>query len=80
MGKKRLGIGFLGGGFISRFHIQSLLGVRDVDVAGVFSKTKQSAEDTAALANDLGVGPAKTFENISPCTSIYLINFSLPWL
>ena len=65
MVKKRLGIGFLGGGFISRFHIQSLLGVRDVDVAGVFSKTKQSAEDTAALANDLGVGPAKAFDNIT---------------
>ena len=30
MVKKRLGIGFLGGGFISRFHIQSLLGVRAV--------------------------------------------------
>ena len=65
MGKKRLGIGFLGGGFISRFHIQSLLGVRDVDVIGVFSKTKQSAEDTAALANNLGVGPAKVFDSIT---------------
>ena len=65
MEKKRLGIGFLGGGFISRFHIQSLLGVRDVDVTGVFSKTKQSAEGTAELANDLGVGPAKAFNNIT---------------
>jgi predicted dehydrogenase len=65
MGKKRLGIGFLGGGFISRFHIQSLLGVRDVDVVGVVSKTKQSAEDTAALANELGVGPAKAFDTIT---------------
>ena len=65
MEKKRLGIGFLGGGFISRFHIQSLLGVRDVDVTGVFSKTKQSAEGTAELANDLGVGPAKAFNSIT---------------
>ena len=65
MEKKRLGIGFLGGGFISRFHIQSLLGVRDVDVTGVFSKTKQSAEGTAELANDLGVGPAKAFDSIT---------------
>ena len=65
MGKKRLGIGFLGAGFISRFHIQSLLGVRDVDVIGVFSKTKQSAGDTAALANNLGVGPAKVFDSIT---------------
>ncbi len=65
MGKKRLGIGFLGGGFISRFHIQSLLGVREVDVTGVFSKTKQSAEGTAELANNLGVGPAKAFDSIT---------------
>ena len=65
MEQKRLGIGFLGGGFISRFHIQSLLGVRDVDVTGVFSKTKQSAEGTAELANDLGVGPAKAFNSIT---------------
>ena len=65
MEKKRLGIGFLGGGFISRFHIQSLLGVRDVDVTGVFSKTKQSAEGTAELANNLGVGPAKAFDSIT---------------
>ena len=65
MEKKRLGIGFLGGGFISRFHIQSLLGVRDVDVTGVFSKTKQSAEGTAELANDLGVGSAKAFDSIT---------------
>ena len=35
MNKKRLGIGFIGGGFISRFHIQSLISVRDVDVLGV---------------------------------------------
>ena len=65
MEKKRLGIGFLGGGFISRFHIQSLLGVREVDVTGVFSKTKQSAEGTAELANNLGVGPAKAFDSIT---------------
>ena len=65
MDKKRLGIGFLGAGFISRFHIQSLLGVRDVDVICVLSKTKQSAEDTAALANNLGVGPAKVFDSIT---------------
>ena len=50
---------------LSRFHIQSLLGVRDVDVFGVVSKTKQSAEDTAALANELGVGPAKAFDTIT---------------
>ena len=65
MNKKRLGIGFIGGGFISRFHIQSLISVRDVDVFGVMSKTKQSAEETADLANDLGLGPAKAYGTIT---------------
>ena len=65
MNKKRLGIGFIGGGFISRFHIQSLISVRDVDVLGVMSKTKQSAEETADLANDLGLGPAKAYDTIT---------------
>ena len=39
--------------------------MRDVDVTGVFSKTKQSADDTAVLANDLGVGSAKSFDSIT---------------
>ena len=65
MDKKRLGIGFIGGGFISRFHIQSLISVRDVDVLGVMSKTKQSAEETADLANDLGLGPGKAYDTIT---------------
>ena len=65
MNKKRLGIGFIGGGFISRFHIQSLISVRDVDVLGVMSKTKQSAEETADLANGLGLGPAKAYDTIT---------------
>ena len=65
MDRKRLGIGFIGGGFISRFHIQSLISVRDVDVLGVMSKTKQSAEETADLANNLGLGPAKAYDTIT---------------
>ena len=65
MDKKRLGIGFIGGGFISRFHIQSLISVRDVDVLGVMSKTKQSAEETADLANNLGLGPANAYNTIT---------------
>ena len=39
----RIGIGFIGGGFITRFHIKSLIGVRDCDVIGVMSKTRSSA-------------------------------------
>ena len=30
--QKSLGIGFVGGGFITKFHIQSLIGVRNCEV------------------------------------------------
>ena len=66
MPSKRLGIGFIGGGFITRFHIQSLIAVRDVDVIGVMSRTKSSAEESAALARTVGVGAqAKAYDTIT---------------
>jgi predicted dehydrogenase len=66
MSKQRLGIGFIGGGFITRFHIQSLIAVRDVDVVGVMSRTKASAEESAALARSIGVGSdAKAYDTIT---------------
>jgi len=63
MGQNRLGIGFIGGGFIAGFHIRSLVGVRDVDVLGVVSKER--AEETAALAIKTGVGDARTHDSIT---------------
>ncbi len=64
MSNKYLGIGFVGGGFITRFHIQSLIGVRNCNVLGVMSKTRQSAEESAALARTIGVGDAKVFDTV----------------
>jgi len=50
---------------MSRFHIQSLIEVRDCEVAGVASRTSASAEDTAALARELGVGnSARAFGSV----------------
>ena len=65
MATKRIGIGFIGGGFITRFHIQSLIGVRDCDVLGVMSRTLESAETSAALARTLNVGEAKAYSSIT---------------
>mgnify|MGYP003324355165 FL=1 len=65
MSKKRLGIGFIGGGFITRFHIQSLIGVRDCDVVGVMSRTRESAEESAELARAAGVGDANAYDGIT---------------
>lgn len=56
---RRLGIGFVGAGFVARFHIQSLIGVRDADVTGVTAPKRVHAEQAAALAGELGVGQAR---------------------
>ena len=64
--KKSIGIGFfVGGGFITRFHIQSMIGVRDCEVLGVMSRTKESAEESASLARTIGVGDAKPYETVT---------------
>lgn len=65
MAGRRLGIGFAGSGFVTRFHIQSLLGVRDADVTGITSPTRAHAEETAALAASLGVGQPKVHSTVS---------------
>jgi predicted dehydrogenase len=64
MANKRLGIGFIGSGFIARFHIKSFVAVRDADILGVWSPNKQHAEEAAALARGLRVGDCQTFNSI----------------
>ena len=74
MTQNRIGIGFVGGGFITRFHIQSLIGVRDCDVLGVMSRTKSSAVESASLARAIGVGDAKVFNSVTEMVSDPNIN------
>ena len=61
----RLGVGFIGSGFNTRFHIQGWTAVRDGDVRGVWSPNAKHAASAAALANDLGVGPARPHRSIA---------------
>lgn len=64
MNSKRLGVGFIGSGFVAQFHIKSWIGVRDADVRGVWSPTRLHAEEAAALARSLRVGDARAFNSI----------------
>ncbi|MGD2122631.1 MAG: Gfo/Idh/MocA family oxidoreductase [Gemmatimonadota bacterium] len=69
MAAKRLGIGFVGGGFVGKFHIRSLVGVRDADVIGLVGRDDDSAEEAAGLARSLGVGDARAFDSITEMVS-----------
>ena len=50
---------------MTRFHIQSMVGVREADVRGVWSPSPDHAETAAALARELDVGAARTFPSIT---------------
>jgi predicted dehydrogenase len=59
-----LRIGLLGSGFIAGFHLDALLGVRDVVVAGVFSPTPAHREALAQRADAMGLGPCRTYGSV----------------
>jgi predicted dehydrogenase len=74
MSDKRLGIGFVGSGFVARFHIQSLVSVRDCEVAAICSPTREHAESAAALAHDLGVGEARVYASVGEMVADPAVN------
>ena len=60
----KLGVGFIGSGFVAKFHLQAWRGVRDADVLGIYSPNAAHAEETAAIARNLRVGEARAFNSI----------------
>ena len=65
MSGDRLGIGFIGSGFNTKFHLQAFVGVRDADVYGIYSPNPAHAEETAALSRSLDLGDTKAFTSIT---------------
>jgi predicted dehydrogenase len=60
-----LRIGMIGSGFIAKFHLQSLIGVRNVAVTGVYSPTLAHREALARQANELDLGPCTAFDSLA---------------
>jgi predicted dehydrogenase len=60
----RLGVGFIGSGSVTSFHLKSWVAVRHADVRGIWSTNLGHAEGAAALARTLRVGDAKAFRSI----------------
>ena len=63
--RARLGVGFIGSGFNTRFHMQAFRAIRDADVRGVWSPNRERAESAAALARELDVGDCTTYDSIT---------------
>lgn len=65
MTASRLGIGFIGSGFNTRFHMQAFRGVRDADVLGVWSPNSRHAASAARFARELDVGACRAYKSIT---------------
>jgi len=63
--KKVLGVGFVGAGFITRFHLRSWVGVRQADILGIFDPDQKRAAEAASLAKKLRVGQPKIFKSLT---------------
>ncbi|QTI78435.1 Gfo/Idh/MocA family oxidoreductase [Roseomonas marmotae] len=59
-----LRIGFVGSGFIAHFHLQALVGVRNVAVTGVFSPRAERREAFAARAREMELGDCAAFSSL----------------
>lgn len=70
----KLGIGFIGSGFVTKFHLEGWRGVRDADVLGVYSPNPAHAEAAAARARELRVGNARAFKSIEEMIAAPEIN------
>lgn len=64
-----LRIGFIGSGFIAKFHLKSFENVRHVEIGGVFSPTPDKRAAFATLANDSQLGPCTAHESLDALLS-----------
>ena len=63
--KDRLGVGFVGAGFMSTFHAQAWKSVRHADIMGVVGKRKSRAKAFANLCRETRVGNPKVFNTVT---------------
>jgi predicted dehydrogenase len=59
-----LRIGFIGSGFMARFHLASLTGVRNVEVAGVFSPRAERRDAFAAEVRAQALGECVAYSSL----------------
>jgi predicted dehydrogenase len=72
--------GFVGAGFVAKFHLSALRQVRGVEVAGVTAL--KGAPELAALSNAWGLGPTTVYSDVAEmarhvdCIAVYAPNYA----
>ena len=62
--KAALRVGFVGSGFIAHFHLKSMLGVRNVEVTGVYSRSAENRRRLADRVAELGLGACTSHDSL----------------
>jgi predicted dehydrogenase len=76
-----LKLGVIGAGFVAKFHARALMQVRNMEIAGVTSRTTASAEQLAAIVREGGLGEGVVYPSIAEMANhvdaiaIYAPNF-----
>jgi len=61
---KVLKLGFVGAGFVAHFHARAMLQIRDLEIAGVVSRTYASARAFSKTVKDAGLGEGTVYASI----------------
>ena len=64
MSTDTLRVGILGTGFVAHFHLQSLVAVRHVQIAGVYSPTATHRDTFAQEVDAAGLGPCTAYASV----------------
>ncbi len=59
-----LRIGFVGSGFVARFHAQAFASVRNAEITAITSRNPKSAEELVQLCQALGIGSPRVFGDV----------------
>jgi len=62
--RETLRIGLVGTGFIAGFHLRAMVGVRHVDVTGVYSRSAANRERICRLVDTLGLGTCRSHDTL----------------
>lgn len=61
---EKLGVGFIGSGFVAGFHASAFTGVRGAEIAAVYNFREESARALAARIRGLGVGDPRVYTDL----------------
>lgn len=71
---KKLGVGFIGSGFVARFHAMAWTGVRDAEITAIYNIREPSARRLVKFIESLGVGKPKVYTDLRKMLSDPSVN------